>query len=98
MGTLNFEGGKVFITDDSGSPLALGKLHFYTIDTTTNKDTYTTSALSVANANPVILDAAGAGGDPWTIELPGAYGAGTAGKIIGDGDKNLKVGQFIALK
>jgi len=30
------------------------------------------------------LNAAGAGGDPWSTALPGAYGAGTAGKIIGD--------------
>jgi len=31
-----------------------------------------------------ILDAAGAAGDPWSTALPGAYGAGTAGKIVGD--------------
>ena len=30
------------------------------------------------------LNAAGAAGDPWTTQLPGAYGAGSAGKIIGD--------------
>lgn len=30
------------------------------------------------------LNAAGAAGDPWSTSLPGAYGAGTAGKIIGD--------------
>ena len=30
------------------------------------------------------LNAAGAAGDPWSTALPGAYGAGTAGKIIGD--------------
>jgi hypothetical protein len=30
------------------------------------------------------LGAAGAAGDPWTTTLPGAYGAGSAGKIIGD--------------
>lgn len=30
------------------------------------------------------LAAAGAAGDPWITALPGAYGAGTAGKIIGD--------------
>ena len=29
------------------------------------------------------LNAAGAAGDPWTTALPGAYGAGTAGKIVG---------------
>jgi hypothetical protein len=30
------------------------------------------------------LNAAGAAGDPWSTALPGAYGPGTAGKIIGD--------------
>ena len=30
------------------------------------------------------LNAAGAAGDPWTTQLPGGYGAGSAGKIIGD--------------
>src|SRR3990167_7707537 len=30
------------------------------------------------------LEAAGAAGDPWTTALPGAYGAGTAWKIVGD--------------
>jgi hypothetical protein len=30
------------------------------------------------------LNGAGAAGDPWGTTLPGAYGAGTAGKIIGD--------------
>lgn len=30
------------------------------------------------------LNAAGSAGDPWNTALPGAYGAGTAGKIIGD--------------
>jgi hypothetical protein len=30
------------------------------------------------------LSAAGGSGDPWATALPGAYGVGTAGKIIGD--------------
>lgn len=30
------------------------------------------------------LNSAGSAGDPWSTALPGAYGAGTAGKIIGD--------------
>ena len=30
------------------------------------------------------LNAAGAAGDPWSTSLPGAYGSGTAGKIVGD--------------
>jgi hypothetical protein len=38
------------------------------------------SAGSTGNA----LNAAGSAGDPWTTTLPGAYGAGTAGNIIGN--------------
>jgi ActR/RegA family two-component response regulator len=30
------------------------------------------------------LNAAGSAGDPWTTPLPGAYGAGTAGYIVGE--------------
>lgn len=30
------------------------------------------------------LNAAGSAGDPWSTSLPGSYGSGTAGKIIGD--------------
>lgn len=30
------------------------------------------------------LNDAGAAGDPWNTALPGSYGAGTAGKIVGD--------------
>jgi hypothetical protein len=37
------------------------------------------------------LNAAGSAGDPWSTPIPGAYGAGTAGKIIGD-NLNAKVG------
>jgi hypothetical protein len=32
----------------------------------------------------LLLDGASSAGDPWGTALPGAYGAGTAGKIIGD--------------
>jgi hypothetical protein len=37
------------------------------------------------------LSAAGGSGDPWSTALPGAYGAGTAGKILGD-NLNATVG------
>lgn len=30
------------------------------------------------------LNTAGAAGDPWSTALPGGYGAGTAGKLVGD--------------
>lgn len=37
------------------------------------------------------LNAAGSAGDPWSTALPGAYGAGSAGKIVGD-NLNATVG------
>lgn len=45
--------------DASGNPLVSGKLCTYVAGTSTPATTYTTSALTVANANPVILSAAG---------------------------------------
>ena len=53
-----FDGGKQ-VSDNAGLPLNGGKCYFYEPTTTTLKTTYTTSALSVANANPVVLDSAG---------------------------------------
>jgi hypothetical protein len=37
-----------------------------------------------AGSTGAALNAAGSAGDPWSTPLPGAYGAGTAGKIVGD--------------
>lgn len=45
--------------DSNGDPLAGGKLYFYDTGTTTLATTYSDSAESTANANPVVLDAAG---------------------------------------
>jgi len=45
--------------DNSGNPLSGGKLYSYASGTTTLLSTFSDSALSVANANPVILDAGG---------------------------------------
>lgn len=42
-----------------GAVVASGKLAFYRTGTTTAQDTFTDSALSVANANPVVLNATG---------------------------------------
>ena len=52
-----------------GSVNAGGKVYFYEPGTSTPKDTYTTSDLSVANPNPLILSSAGRG----TAWLNGAY-------------------------
>lgn len=68
--------------------------------TTTNTDMVAAapSAATIADAvwDEAVADHAGVGstgaglaaassaGDPWATEIPGAYGAGTAGKILGD--------------
>lgn len=45
--------------DDKGKPLSRGKLYFYESGTGTAKATYSNSAMTIANSNPVVLDAAG---------------------------------------
>ena len=45
--------------DNSGVPLAGGLLYSYEAGTTTPAPTYTTSAGTIANTNPIVLDAAG---------------------------------------
>lgn len=45
--------------DSNGNPLVGGKLFYYAAGSTTKQNTYTTSAGSVANANPIILDSEG---------------------------------------
>lgn len=47
--------------DDNGAPLNGGLLYSYEAGTTTPLATYTTAALTVANANPLVLDSAGRG-------------------------------------
>lgn len=49
----------LYFTDANGAPLANGYLYTYIAGTTTLQATYTTSAGTVANANPIRLDAAG---------------------------------------
>jgi hypothetical protein len=54
--------------DNSGVPLAGGKLYSYQAGTTTPQPTYTTSAGNVAHTNPIVLDSAGrvpSGGEIW---------------------------------
>ena len=45
--------------DNNGDPAAGFKLYTYAADSTTNQATYSDAALSVANANPIVLDANG---------------------------------------
>ena len=55
----NFLSGVKQLSDNDGAPLNGGLVYFYQPGTSTPKDTYTTSGVSVANANPVVLDSAG---------------------------------------
>jgi hypothetical protein len=45
--------------DNNGVPLAAGLLYTYAAGTSTPQATYTTSSGSIANSNPIVLDAAG---------------------------------------
>lgn len=45
--------------DNDGNIVPGGKLYSYAAGTTTPQNTYTTAALTTANANPIILDSAG---------------------------------------
>ena len=55
----NYTAGRFQGFDSSGDPLDGGLLYTYAAGTTTPLATYTTQAGSVANANPVVLDATG---------------------------------------
>lgn len=57
-GTLLPNGMQTFL-DENGSPLAAGCVYFYTPGTTSPKATYQNAGQTVANTNPVQLDAAG---------------------------------------
>lgn len=56
--------------DDNGNPLSGGLLYTYEAGTTTPQTTYTDSNGNVANANPIVLDAAGR--VPYQVWLTGA--------------------------
>lgn len=45
--------------DVNGDPLVGGKMEFFASDGTTPKATYSDTALTVPNTNPVILDSSG---------------------------------------
>lgn len=55
--------------DDAGNPLVGGKLKFYASGTENLQNTYNTEALTIANTNPVILDAGGRAGNIWMQDL-----------------------------
>lgn len=58
MATLLPEGKQSF-TDDAGNPLVGGKLYTYDAGTSSPRPTYSDTAGSIPNTNPVVLDARG---------------------------------------
>lgn len=67
--------------DANGDPLSGGMLYFYDTGTANAKTTYSDSAMTSANANPVVLDAAGVPSD--------IFFAGTAKVALHDSDDVL---------
>lgn len=64
-----------------------GVTGFNDLSTTQVEDTVWDAVLANhqdAGSTGEALGDAGSAGDPWATALPGAYGAGTAGKIVGD--------------
>ena len=55
----SFAGAGAQFFDNNGAPLVGGLLYVYTAGTTTPATTYTTSAGTVSNTNPIVLDSAG---------------------------------------
>lgn len=57
--------GTLLGDNDAGKPLTGGQINFWTSGSTNNLDTFPTSALTGANANPLILDANGRVPEAW---------------------------------
>ena len=87
----SFAGAGAQFFDDNGNPLTGGKVYTYAAGTTTPLATYTTSAGTVANTNPIILDAAGrTPNEIWLV-------AGTLYKFIVQTSVNVLVGTYDGL-
>lgn len=80
-------------TGTDGVLLAAGATSAQLVDDVWDEDVDTSH--QTAGSAGKKLDDAGAAADPWATALPGAYGAGTAGKIIGD-NLDAKVGDVEA--
>jgi hypothetical protein len=59
--------------DSNGDPLVGGKIHTYIVGTSTPTDTFTTSAGTVAQANPIILNARGCPANPIWLAAGQSY-------------------------
>lgn len=87
----SFAGAGAQFFDDNGNPLTGGKVYTYAAGTTTLLATYTTSAGTVANTNPIILDAAGrTANETWLV-------AGTLYKFIVKTSADVLIGTYDGL-
>lgn len=76
--------------DNTGNPLAGGKIFSYASGTNTPQATYTTYLGNIAHSNPIILDAAGrtpAGGEIW-LDVTQVY------KFVLQTSTNVLIGTF----
>lgn len=76
--------------DNTGNPLAGGKIFSYAAGTNTPQATYTTYLGNIAHSNPIILDAAGrtpAGGEIW-LDVAQTY------KFVLQTSTNVLIGTF----
>lgn len=69
--------------NNNGDPLSSGKVYFYEVGTSTFKDTYTSSAATTVNPNPITLNAGG------KSPSGGIYGIGTYRQVVRDKNNNL---------
>jgi hypothetical protein len=72
--------GKQQFINGNGVPLAGGSVYTYVPSTTTPKTTWQDSGASIANTNPIILDANG---------MATIYGTGTYREVVYDANSNL---------
>jgi len=67
----SFGGAGAQFFDNNGVPLAGGLIYTYAAGTTTPQATYTSNSGSIAQSNPIVLDASGRvpSGEIWLIQL-----------------------------
>jgi len=81
--------------NNDGIPLSGGKLYTYTAGTTTPQTTYTTSAGTIAHANPIVLNSSGrvSSGEIWLIATPYKFVINdSASALIGTYDNIFGIG------
>ena len=94
--TSAYDAAKIAATQTSVDAITLD-LNTITINTNDIASQIWDATLSshlISGSTGSALNSAGSTGDPWNTAVPGVYGAGTAGKILGD-NLNAKVGDVL---